>query len=172
MRKLLLMFLTMSIIITSGLSSWNYTYCNEYILNAPLSEGEKVLQKYLYKDLDNLNNRIQILAKNGIGVKYEGNEKKINEYLKDIDRILSDINYLLIEIRQSYDQYEEDLAISNGILAMGIIASNFRLALTQMKEYLLAENLEEEYRTLGNYFKSISDAEKGLNSIKAYIPKP
>ncbi|MGL5312460.1 MAG: hypothetical protein ACRC92_04330, partial [Peptostreptococcaceae bacterium] len=92
--------------------------------------------------------------------------------LKDIDRILSDINYLLIEIRQSYDQYEEDLAISNGILAMGIIASNFRLALTQMKEYLLAENLEEEYRTLGNYFKSISDAEKGLNSIKAYIPKP
>lgn len=171
MKKLLTIFLTMSIIITLGFSEGAYVYSNEYNTIIPSTIEMKLLYDYTYNDLDNLNKRIQVLAKNAISIKCEGNKAKINEYIKDIDAILNDINYLLSKAKSDYDTYKEDLQTSNGFLAVGIIASNYRLALTQLKEYLLSETAEDEYRTLGNYFKSIADAEKSTNNIKKYVPK-
>lgn len=171
MKKVLILFIT-AIIIVSNLTGLSDAYCNIQYTSAPLSAGEKSIQTFVYKDLDNLNKRINVLAKNAIEIKKGSDQDKINEYIKDLEAVLSDISYLLTEIRIEYENYKEDLSISNGMLSIGSIATNFRVATVQLKEYLVSQNLEEEYRTLGNFFKAMIDGENSLNKAKSYIPKP
>lgn len=171
MKKIMILLIILSIIITVNFQTVSYTYAQQYFSESINEEGKKLIYSYIYNDLDQFNLNISVLGKNALGIKKESSPKEKEKFLKELDFILGEVDYEISRIRDDYDYYREYEDIRNGLLEVGIIAANYRFALFQLSNYIKAENLEDEYTNLGVYFRIMGDSESALNNLKKFFPK-
>lgn len=171
MKKIMALLLTLSMIITLSFGNLSFAYSNMDTVIMQNKDGEKALSTYVYSDLESFEKNVTLLAKNALNTKKENSPEKIEAFKKDVDFVIGEVNYLLSKISQDYDIYKDDSEVGNGLLAVGLIAYTYRIALNQLKTYVDVKTVEEEYRSLDSYFKSIESAERNTNILKEYIPK-
>lgn len=169
MKKLMVLMLTLSITLTSGFCSLSFA-SNKYIHYSINEEQQKIISKYLYKDLEKFQTNISLIAKNGLTVKKENIPKNVEEYIKELDFLQSEVNYEISRIREDYETYKENSEIADGLLVVSLIASSYKLAIDELKAYVQAKNVDEEYMSLQSYFKVMDNARRDTNSLKEYIP--
>lgn len=168
MKKLMVLLLTLSLALTSGFGSLSFA-CSKYINYNINEEGEKLLSKYLYTDLEGFQTNISLIAKNGLVVKKENIPKNIEKYMKELDFLQSEIEYEISTIREDFEIYKDDSEISDGLLVINLIASSYKLAIEALKAYVQAKDVDEEYSSLQSYFKVMDNARRDANSLKEYI---
>lgn len=170
MKKIIALLLTLSIIITTN--SGSLIFANSYDKKvAPNKEVEKILSTYIYSDLEKLHKNISLLAKSSLDAKSNGSAEKIVRLKKDIEFAMGEVNYEITRIKQDYEVNKEDIDIGNWLLAIGIVVTSYRLALSELIYYLDATNVDEEYRSLSSYFKIMDNIKGNTNTLKEFISK-
>lgn len=170
MRKLLCTFLSVFILCASVFSlNTNVVYSNEYIRIQDAS-SQKVYN-YLYKDLTNIGNRVDFLFKSIVTAKQGKTKEELNNYLKDIEFLQTEIGYLSDNMKSDYRTLKLNETYSQALLFEIIIASVYDLTLFQLKEYINADTPEEEYEASTKLFKSLNHARDHIEDIKQLIPQ-
>ena len=170
MRKLLCTFLSVFILCASVFSlNTNVVYGNEYIRIQ--DAGSQKVYNYLYKDLTNIGNRVDFLFKSIVTAKQGKTSAELNNYLKDIEFLQTEIGYLSDNMKSDYRTLKLNETYSQALLFEIIIASVYDLTLFQLKEYINADTPEEEYDASTKLFKSLNHAKDHLEDIRQLIPQ-
>ena len=171
MKRIVAIITMIIVTIVTCISNPSKVYCNEYKNLAP---NEAVIQRitnYANKDITKLITDIQVLAKNSLGADKGNSTATDGKYKKEVNFYLSEVNYLLSNVKNDYEMYKNDEELSNGFLALSMIATDLRFALVQLKNYLNSETLEDQYKFIGAYFAIMTDAQRNLNDFKSYLKK-
>ena len=171
MKRIIAIITILMVATATCISNYSQVYCNEYNDIAPNDAVIQKIKDYANKDITKLITNIQVLAKNSLGAENGTSTNLEEKYKKEVNFYLSEVNYLLTNIRNDYDVYKNDDELANGFLALGMIGTDLRFALVQLRNYLNSETLEDQYKFLNAYFIIMNDANKNLNDMKSYFKK-
>jgi hypothetical protein len=170
MKKILCAFLSLFVLCASILSlNTNVVYSNEYIRIQDL--GSQKVYNYLYKDLTNIGSKVDFLFKAIVTSKQGKTKEELNNYIKDIEFLQTEIGYLSDNMKSDYKTLKLNETYSQALLFEIIIASVYDLTLFQLKEYINADTPEEEYTASTRLFKSLNHAREHLEDIKQLVPQ-
>ena len=169
MKKLFCIFLSTFILCTSILClNSKQVYCNEYI-KVSEAESERVYN-YIHKDITDIGNKVDFLFKAIVTSKQSKSKEELNEYLKDIKFLQSQIGYLSQNMKNDYKTLTLSATDSQALLFEIIVASVYDLTLFQLTEYINSTTPEDEYSISIKLFKSISHAKDHIEDIKQMVP--
>lgn len=163
MKKYLKVVIILLCICFSLSKNLNISYC--YEVTAP----PNIVKDYYFNELLTISSKVDFIGKNIVSSNLENNIEKKNEFLKDIKFLVNDINYLISQASSKYKEYENDTYTLNGLYAINLILSEFRFALSQLNNYLLANTADEKYNSLASFFIINSEANRKLNVAKKLI---
>ena len=170
MKKLLCTFLSVFILCASFFTlNINEVYGNEYIKIQ--DAGAQKVYNYLYKDLTNIGNKVDFLFKSIVTSKKAMTNQELNNYLKDIEFLQTEIGYLSENMKSDYKTLNLNEEYSQALLFEIIVASVYDLTLFQLKEYINADTPEKEYDASTKLFKSLNHARDHIEDIKQLVPQ-
>ncbi|MGL5345883.1 MAG: hypothetical protein ACRDA3_00860 [Peptostreptococcaceae bacterium] len=134
-------------------------------INTFAYERDDIVKEYI-SYLENIDKNVEFAVKNSLKAKEENNTKLIDEYKKSINTVDGEVSRLLTSVTNDYKEYKNDNKISNILLYIGIILSDYKFAIDTLNTYLESDNTDIKYESLKNLFISLSDAERKIDTLK------
>lgn len=164
MKKKLLYFAMIVFIFIFTYFNYNTSYCEE--LTNPKN---KILNELAYDQISNISSEINLTAKNIITESDKNFEKNKDKYIKDINYIITNINYLIVDLQGKAAEYKEDKYLLNGLYGAILILDEYRFSLTRLEEFIYSkveENAEDQFSNLQAFYALKDGSDNKLNASK------